>query len=110
MTSKLDVTVAVDLGSGTITVTPTGELTVRNVHGLLPIASRAASLAPGCSLTMDLRKLAAAQPQALQILQIARPKDTRIPVASIPVTARTRPERNPGVSTRRTYPARAVAA
>ena len=29
---------AVDMGSGTITITPAGELTLRNVRGLLPVA------------------------------------------------------------------------
>lgn len=77
MTSNLDVTVALDLGSGTITVTPTGALTVSNVRGLLPVARRAASLAPDFSLIVDLGELAAADPQAVQLLTTAGPQGTR---------------------------------
>jgi hypothetical protein len=77
MSSKLDVTVAVDIGSGTITVTPKGELTLGNVRGLIPVASRAATVAPGFHLTLDLTHLAAAEPAALNLLRGAQPAETR---------------------------------
>jgi hypothetical protein len=45
-TSKLEITVAADIDSGTITLAP-GELTARSVQAFLPLASKAATLAPG---------------------------------------------------------------
>ena len=44
MNSKLDVTVAMDMDSGTTTITAVRELTLRNVHGLVPVARSAESL------------------------------------------------------------------
>lgn len=61
MTSKLDVTVAVVMGSGTFTITPAGELTLRKVPGLLPVARRAASLAPGRDLLQGTQRTAPPQ-------------------------------------------------
>ena len=77
MTRKLAVTVAMDMGSGTITITPTGQLTLGNVPGLLPVARRAASLAPDFSLIVDLRALSAADPQAVQLLMSDGPRGAR---------------------------------
>ncbi|QYF90463.1 MULTISPECIES: hypothetical protein [Arthrobacter] len=102
MASKLDVTVAVDMGSGTITVTPSGALTLGNVRGLLPVARRAALLAPGHSVILDLRKLAAAEPGAVQTLCAACPPDTRILAPGLPVTAQATPGRSLRPGTPRT--------
>lgn len=78
MNSRLNVTVAVDVGSGSITVTPEGRLTLRNVQGLLPVTSRAASVAPDFHLILDLTRLADAEPRALEVLRGAQPQDTRV--------------------------------
>jgi hypothetical protein len=77
MISKLDVTVAVDMDPGTITVTPTGELTLQNVHGLLPVALRAGSIAPYFSLIIDVGKLVTADNTAVELLVSAAPKGVR---------------------------------
>lgn len=76
MNSRLNVTVAVDIGSGSITVTPEGRLTLQNVQGLIPVTSRAASVAPGFRLILDLTHLAAAEPRALEVLRGAQPEET----------------------------------
>lgn len=77
MNSRLDVTVAVDVGSGSITVTPEGRLTLQNVQGLIPVTSRAASVAPGFRLILDLTHLAVVDPPALELLRGAQPVETR---------------------------------
>lgn len=101
MTSNLDVTVAVDIGSGTITVTPTGELTVSNVRGLLPVARRAASLAPEYRLIVDLGELAAADPQAVQLLTTAGPREARVLGPGLHDIEQNNPRRLPLPRTRR---------
>lgn len=78
MTSKLDVTVAVNINSGTVAVTPTGNPTRQNVQALTPVAIRAAALAPDLTLVLDLRKLSGAEPGALQFLESCRPAGTRL--------------------------------
>ena len=110
MNSKLDVTVAVDMGSGTITITPSGELTLRNVHGLLPVARRAASLAPDFLVTMDLSELAAADPEAVQVLANAGPLDARILGPDIHGTVQTKPGRHASQGSRHTAPPPGAAA
>lgn len=99
MTSNLDVTVALDLGTGTITVTPTGELTVSNVRGLLPVARRASSLAPAFCLIVDLGGLTAADPQAVQLLTAAGPQGTRFLRSGIPGIGPKKPavRQHPGI-------------
>ena len=47
MTSKLGITVAVDLSSESALVSPVGQLTVRNVASLIAVARRAGSVGPG---------------------------------------------------------------
>ncbi|WP_427174619.1 hypothetical protein [Arthrobacter sp. 92] len=98
MTSKLDVTVAVDMDSGTITA-PDGKLTLRNVHGLLPVAHRATSLEPDSSLTVDPSALAAADPAAVQVLRSGCPQNTRFLGPGVPDTAQPRSGRHrlPGI-------------
>ena len=61
MDSKLDVTVAMDIGSGTIAITPVGGPTLRNVPGLPPFAQWAASLAPGRDLLQGSQRTAPPQ-------------------------------------------------
>ncbi|WP_427170882.1 hypothetical protein [Arthrobacter sp. 92] len=78
MTSKLDVTVAVDIDSRTVTVTPTGHLTLHNVQALTPVAQRAASLAPDLTLVLDLRTLSGMEPAAAQLLKSSEPAGARI--------------------------------
>lgn len=90
MTSKLDVTVAVDIDSGTVTVTPTGNLTFQNVQALTPVARRAASLAPDLTLVLDLRKLSRMDPASAWLLESSGPAGTRVlrPDAPHPVENR----------------------
>lgn len=76
MTSKLDVTVAVNTVSGT--VTPTGNLTLQNVQALTPVVHRAASLAPDLTLVLDLRTLSGTEPAAARLLKSSGPAGTRI--------------------------------
>lgn len=101
MNSKLDVTVAVDLGSGTITITPAGELTLRNIHGLLPVVRRAASLAQDFSITVDLRELDGADPQAVQLLVITGPLGLRFLGSDIHAIVQSKPGKHPLQGTRR---------
>jgi hypothetical protein len=75
MTSKLDVTVAVNTVSGT--VTPTGNLTLQNVQALTPVVHRAASLAPDLTLVLDLRTLSGKDPAAARLLKSSGPAGTR---------------------------------
>lgn len=99
MTSNLDVTVALDSGTGTTTFTPTRELTVSNVRGLLPVARRAAPLAPAFCLIVDLGELTAADPQAVQLLTTAGPQGTCFLRADIPGigTKKSRVRQHPGI-------------
>lgn len=69
MTSKLDITVAVDLSSESALVSPQGKLTVRNVTSLIAVARRAGSVGYGLDTVVDLRKLTAADPEAVAIIR-----------------------------------------
>ncbi len=76
MTSKLDVTVAVNIDSGT--VTPAGNHTLQNVQALTPVVHRAASLAPDLTLVLDPRTLSGTEPAAARLLKSSVPAGTRI--------------------------------
>lgn len=69
MTSKLGITVAVDLSSESAHVSPVGQLTVHNVPSLIAVAHRAGSFGYGLDVVMDLRQLTAADPQALAMIR-----------------------------------------
>ena len=69
MTSKLDITVAVDLSSESALVSPVGQLTVRNVSSLIAVARRAGSFGYGLDTVVDLRKLTAADPEAVAMIR-----------------------------------------
>lgn len=69
MTCKLGITVAVDLSSESALVSPVGQLTVRNVPSLIAVAHRAGSFGSGIDVVMDLRKLTAADPQAVAMIR-----------------------------------------
>ncbi len=69
MTSNLDITVAVDLSSESALVSPQGQLTVRNVTSLIAVARRAGSFGYGLNTVVDLRKLTAADPEAVAMIR-----------------------------------------
>lgn len=69
MTSKLDITVAVDLSSESALVAPEGQLTVRNAPSLIAVARRAGSVGYGLDIVVDLRKLTAADPEAVAMIR-----------------------------------------
>lgn len=69
MTSKLDITVAVDLSSESAHVSPVGQLTVRNVSSLIAVAHRAGSFGYGLDTVVDLRKLTGADPKAVEMIR-----------------------------------------
>lgn len=69
MTSKLGITVAVDLSSESALVSPVGQLTVRNVASLIAVARRAGSFGYGLDTVVDLRKLTAADPEAVEMIR-----------------------------------------
>lgn len=69
MTSKLGITVAVDLSSESALVSPEGHLTVRNVSSLIAVARRAGNVGYGFDVVVDLRKLTAADPQAVAMIR-----------------------------------------
>lgn len=71
MTSKLDITVAVDVSSQSAVVAPEGRLTVRNVQVLIAVARRAGSFQHELDVVVDLRKLTAADPQAVDAVRAA---------------------------------------
>lgn len=71
MTSKLGITVAIDVSSQSAVVAPEGLLTVRNVQGLIAVAQRAGSVEHGLDVVVDLRKLTAADPQAVAEVRAA---------------------------------------
>ncbi|MET1022380.1 MAG: hypothetical protein ABWX69_09310 [Arthrobacter sp.] len=69
MDSKLDITVAVDLSSESALVSPVGRLTVRNAPSLIAVARRASSFGSGPGSVVDLRKLTAADPEAVAMVR-----------------------------------------
>ncbi|MET4136060.1 hypothetical protein [Pseudarthrobacter sp. PvP090] len=69
MTSKLGITVAVDLSSESALVSPVGQLTVRNVASLIAVARRAGSFGYGLDTVVDLRKLTTADPEAVAMIR-----------------------------------------
>jgi hypothetical protein len=69
MTSKLGITVAVDLSSKSALVSPVGQLTVTNVAGLIAVARRAGSFGYGLDTVVDLQKLTTADPDAVAMIR-----------------------------------------
>lgn len=69
MTSKLDITVAVDLSSESALVSPVGQLTVRNVSSLIAVARRAGSFGYRLDTVVDLRRLTGADPEAVEMIR-----------------------------------------
>ena len=69
MTSKLGITVAVDLSSDSARVSPEGQLTIRNVPSLIAVAHRAGAFGYGLGVVVDLRKLPTADPQAVAMIR-----------------------------------------
>lgn len=69
MTSKLGITVAVDLSSESALVSPEGQLTVRNAPSLIAVAHRAGTFGYGLNVVLDLRKLTAADPRAVAMIR-----------------------------------------
>ena len=68
MTTKLAVTVAVDMDATTVTLRPTGKLTADNVRALLALVGRAGRVLPGFELHLDLNHLHVSSPEALHKL------------------------------------------
>lgn len=71
MTTKLRITIAVDVSSQSAVVAPEGQLTLSNVQGLIAVARRAGSFEHGFDAVIDLRKLTAAEPQAVAAVRAA---------------------------------------
>lgn len=71
MTTKLGITIAVDVSSQSAVVAPEGHLTLRNVHSLIAVARRACSIEHGLDVVIDLRKLTAADHQAVAAVRAA---------------------------------------
>lgn len=69
MTSKLGITVAVDLSSDSALVSPVGQLTTRNVASLIAVARRAGSFGHGLDTVVDLRKLTTVDPDAVAMIR-----------------------------------------
>ncbi|WP_458113518.1 hypothetical protein M1D88_05225 [Arthrobacter sp. R1-13] len=68
MATKLAVTVAVDLDVTAVTLKTAGTLTPENVRGLIAIARRARRMLPSLTVHVDLGRLRAVSPEALQAL------------------------------------------
>jgi hypothetical protein len=68
MTTKLSVTVTVDMDAATATLRPAGRLTFENVHGILAVLRRAGHVLPGFDILLDLDKLRIGSPEALRAL------------------------------------------
>jgi hypothetical protein len=68
MTTKLAVTVAVDLDASSVRVRPSGRLTSDNVRGLLAVVRRAERILPGFAVQLDLDQLRCDSPEALRAL------------------------------------------
>lgn len=79
-----------------------GELNLRNVHRLLPVVRRAASLAQDFSITVDLRELVGADPRAVQLLVITCPLDLRFLGPDTHDIVQSKPGKHPLQGTRRT--------
>jgi hypothetical protein len=84
MTTKLAVTVAVDMDARSVTVRPSGRLTSDNVRGLLAVVHRAERILPGFAVQLDLDQLRYGSPEALRALSdygaetlAPYPRDTR---------------------------------
>ena len=68
MTTKLAVTVAVDMDATAVTLKPAGTLTRDNVRGLIAVAHRARRVLADFTVHADLDRVHAVVPEALQDL------------------------------------------
>ena len=68
MTTRLAVTVAVDMDASTVTLRPTGRLTPNNVRALLALVGRAGRVLPGFAVHLDLDLLQTGSPEAVRTL------------------------------------------
>src|SRR5690242_16782442 len=68
MTTKLAVTVAVDMDATTVTLKTVGRLTTDNVRALLALVGRAGRVLPGFEVHLDLNHLHGSSPEALHTL------------------------------------------
>jgi hypothetical protein len=68
MTTKLSVTVAVDMDFAAVTLRLAGKLTSENVQGLLAVVRRAERDLPGVDLQLDLAHLQTGSPEAFRTL------------------------------------------
>lgn len=68
MTTKLALTVAVDMDGAAVTLKPSGVLTRDNVRGLIAVARRAQRVLAGFTVHVDLDRLHAVAPGALRDL------------------------------------------
>ena len=57
-TSKLGVTISVDLDASSVTIRPVGTLTTRNLHGLVALRHGAERALPHCAVSLDRRFIA----------------------------------------------------
>lgn len=68
MTTKLAVTVSVDMDASSVIVRPSGRLTSDNVRGLLAVVRRAERILPGFAVQLDLNQLHCDSHEALRAL------------------------------------------
>lgn len=69
MTTKLSVTVAVDLDLTSVTIRVAGLLNSQNVGGLLAVVKRAQRTLPDFTVRLDLENLRSVAPEALHLLR-----------------------------------------
>jgi len=69
VTTKLSVTVAVDLDLTSVTIRVAGLLNSQNVGGLLAVVKRAERILPDFAVRLDLEHLRSAAPEALHLLR-----------------------------------------
>lgn len=93
MTTKLSVTVAVDLDLATVTIRAAGLLNAENISGLLAVVSRAQRTLPDFVVRLDLEHLRSACPDALHRLQQSTALGTADTARGFAVAARGREPR-----------------
>lgn len=69
VTTKLSVTVAVNLDLTSVTISVAGLLSSQNVGGLLAVVKRAERILPDFTVRLDLEHLRSAAPEALHLLR-----------------------------------------
>lgn len=68
MTTKLAVTVAVDMDATTVTLRPAGRLTASNARALLALVGRSGRILPGFAVHLDLDQLHTGCPEVVRTL------------------------------------------